>query len=95
MLLIKNGRVVDPVNGVDKVMDVLVDGGQIVMTGDKAVDIFDGAKSSAGKSEAGNIVCGSDVNYEEKAFNVIDAAGLVVAPGLVDTHVHFRDPGLT
>ena len=39
MLLIKNGRVVDPVNGVDKVMDVLVDGGQIVMTGDKAVDM--------------------------------------------------------
>ena len=95
MLLIKNGRVVHPVNGVDKVMDVLVDGGQIVMTGDKAVDMFDEAKASAGISEAGNIVCGSDVNYEENAFNVIDAAGLVVAPGLVDTHVHFRDPGLT
>lgn len=26
---------------------------------------------------------------------IIDAAGLVVAPGLVDVHVHFRDPGLT
>ena len=26
---------------------------------------------------------------------VIDAAGLVAAPGLVDVHVHFRDPGLT
>ena len=26
-------------------------------------------------------------------LQVIDAEGLVVAPGLVDTHVHFRDPG--
>lgn len=26
---------------------------------------------------------------------VMDAEGLVAAPGLVDTHVHFRDPGLT
>ena len=26
---------------------------------------------------------------------VIDAAGLCIAPGLVDTHVHFRDPGFT
>ena len=26
---------------------------------------------------------------------VIDAAGKVVAPGLVDCHVHFRDPGFT
>lgn len=25
----------------------------------------------------------------------IDAAGLVVAPGLIDTHVHFREPGAT
>lgn len=27
--------------------------------------------------------------------NVIDAEGMVVAPGLVDVHVHFRDPGFT
>ncbi|MBQ7680478.1 MAG: dihydroorotase [Butyrivibrio sp.] len=29
------------------------------------------------------------------AGEILDAAGLVVAPGLVDTHVHFRDPGQT
>lgn len=29
----------------------------------------------------------------EKADVVIDAKGLVVAPGLVDLHVHFREPG--
>ena len=26
---------------------------------------------------------------------VIDARGLMIAPGLADTHVHFRDPGFT
>ena len=32
---------------------------------------------------------------EEGCEQVIDAAGYVVAPGLMDVHVHFRDPGLT
>lgn len=68
MLLIKNGRVVDPVNNIDKIMDILIDGNIIVKTGNGI----------------------STENAE-----VIDASGLVVAPGLVDAHVHFRDPGFT
>ena len=31
----------------------------------------------------------------EKDETVIEAEGFVVAPGLIDTHVHFRDPGFT
>ena len=72
MLVIKNGRVIDPVNNVDEVMDVVVDGDEIVKTG-----------KNLGVDELG-----SDVR-------VIDATGFVVSPGLVDSHVHFRDPGFT
>lgn len=33
-------------------------------------------------------------NLAAKEAQIIDAAGLVVAPGLVDMHVHLREPGL-
>lgn len=68
MLLIKNGRVIDPQSGFDQVADILVDGQKIVKI----------AQSISA----------------EDAY-VIDASGLVVAPGLVDIHVHFREPGQT
>ncbi len=35
--------------------------------------------------------CGSP----DRGIRVINGAGLVMAPGLVDVHVHFRDPGFT
>ena len=31
----------------------------------------------------------------EENEEVLDITGLVVAPGLIDTHIHFRDPGFT
>ncbi|OFI49359.1 dihydroorotase [Floricoccus tropicus] len=34
-------------------------------------------------------------NITAEADKVIEAGGLVVAPGLVDVHVHFREPGQT
>ncbi len=34
-------------------------------------------------------------NVQKKQARVIDAKGLVVCPGLVDIHVHFREPGQT
>ena len=34
-------------------------------------------------------------NQELKADNVIDAKNKIIIPGLIDSHVHFREPGLT
>lgn len=81
MILIKGGRVIDPERGIDEVQDVVLDDGVI-----KRIGSFSGI--CGGKTtEAAD----QDSRYEL----VIDATGLVVAPGLVDVHVHFRDPGLT
>ena len=64
-LLIKNGRVIDPANGVDKKCDVLIADGKI--------------------AEVGSV--------KKTVQTVIDAEGKLVTPGLIDIHVHFREPG--
>lgn len=37
----------------------------------------------------------ADKATDTSKYEVIDAQGCIVAPGLVDVHVHFRDPGFT
>lgn len=45
--------------------------------------------------EDGKIVSVDTAWDERDGIEILDAAGLVLAPGLVDVHVHFRDPGFT
>lgn len=45
--------------------------------------------------ENGKIAAVGEPLDESRCEQIIDAQGLVVAPGFVDVHVHFRDPGLT
>jgi dihydroorotase len=61
-LVIKNGRVFDPANGVDEVRDLFVADGKIAAAALKDAEI-------------------------------IEAAGKIVTPGLIDMHVHLREPG--
>ena len=64
-LLIKNGRLIDPILGMDEAGDLYVDQGRI---------------SHIRKAP-------------QEADRVVDAQGKWVVPGLIDLHVHFREPG--
>ena len=43
----------------------------------------------------GPMIVKTGQHIEDDEAQIIDAAGLTVAPGLMDSHVHFRDPGFT
>lgn len=64
-ILIRNGRVIDPANKIDKTADVL---------------IVDGWIADIGKIDR---CCDIEIN----------ARNHIVCPGLIDMHVHFREPG--
>jgi dihydroorotase len=65
--LLKGGRIVDPANGRDGELDLLIDGGRVVGVGHGLS--ADGAE-------------------------IVDIpSGLVICPGLIDMHVHLREPG--
>jgi dihydroorotase len=68
-VLIRNGRVIDPANNIDRQCDVLIADGKI--------------------AQVGRV---SEVSAHSVS-RVIDATGKLVAPGLIDIHVHFREPG--
>ena len=69
MILIKNGRVIDPKNNIDEKLDIIIKDERIYKIGHFQ----------------------DNGEYEK----IIDAEGKIVSPGLIDVHVHFRDPGLT
>lgn len=81
MLLIKNGRIMDPATETEGVYDMLIDEGRVVRIGMSGT-LDDMVRESMSMRH--------DEDYTE-----IDAGGCIVAPGLVDGHVHFRDPGFT
>lgn len=69
------------------------------MIGIKGGHILDPANGKEWKADLvidqGRIVSVGEAIEEEACEEVLDASGLVIAPGLIDVHVHFRDPGLT
>ncbi|PLX92534.1 MAG: dihydroorotase [Desulfuromonas sp.] len=65
-IVIKNGRLIDPAQGVDATLDLMIENGKVAAIAE---------------------------NLETTGAEVIDASGKLVTPGLIDMHVHLRDPG--
>ena len=67
-------------------MKVLIKGGRVISPATKADMVCD-ILIENGK------IAALEPNLQAEGCQVIDAAGLVVAPGLIDMHVHLREPG--
>jgi dihydroorotase len=65
--IIRNGRVIDPVNKRDEVADLLIVDGKVAPV--------------------------SQLSTLNSQPDEIDAGNLIVCPGLIDMHVHLREPG--
>lgn len=78
MLLIRNGRLLDPATKTDALMDVWVEDERVSMrtTHEETEELLSGELAGA-------------------ELETIDADGCYVCPGLIDLHVHLRDPGFT
>lgn len=79
MLVIKNGYLLDPESGYEGIADIFIQEDRIKKINWKAEE-----------SEP-NLSFLSDEDRREA--RIIDGEGLYIAPGLVDVHVHFREPG--
>jgi len=65
--IIRNGRVIDPANKRDEVIDLLIIDGEIAPL--------------------------SQLSTLNSQLDEINASNLIVCPGLIDMHVHLREPG--
>ncbi|MBW3629254.1 MAG: amidohydrolase family protein, partial [Gemmatimonadetes bacterium] len=66
-ILVRGGRVLDPSQGIDAPLDLLLADGNVAALGE-------------------GIAAPDDAE-------IVEARGLVVSPGLIDLHVHLREPG--
>ncbi|MDE6846027.1 MAG: dihydroorotase [Lachnospiraceae bacterium] len=82
MIYLKNGCLIDPASGTEGYRDILI-------KDDKIIRI---APRGALEEELSG---GSGTEKVLEDVTTIDLYGQCVAPGLVDVHVHFRDPGFT
>lgn len=67
----------------------------ILVRGARVIDPFSGLDQTSDVLIEGGLIRAIEAGIRANADRVIDANGKVLAPGLIDPHVHLRDPGQT
>lgn len=95
-IIIVGGRVIDPASGTDRVLDVLVTDGLVEAIGPRIAKTHiteSKPRRPRGRTERTKSASRSAPTSDDASVRVIDAHGCLVTPGLIDPHVHLRDPG--
>lgn len=79
-MIIKGATIIDPANGLDGIGDIVIRDGKIA-----DIYLYKGIETAEIEKRS----------KEQNGEEILEAFGWVAAPGLIDVHVHFRDPGLT
>ncbi len=88
-MLIKSGHIIDPSQGIDGIGDILIEDGKIIEI------VLEQKHGSAEAQKSRRTEKKDFLNVTAGLLNflTIDATGLYIFPGLVDMHVHLREPG--
>jgi dihydroorotase len=84
-ILIRNGHIIDPSQGINGIGDILIEDEKI-----KEIMMQDAGHRIQDKKTKDRTSC---IMYPASGIQTLDATGLYVIPGLVDMHVHLREPG--
>ncbi len=81
-MIIRNVRIIDPASKTDMIGNIRIEG--------KKISRIEPAPKETSAQKQDEAVGGLT---EDAAGEEIDGTGLIAVPGLVDAHVHFREPG--
>ena len=92
-ILIENGHIIDPSQGIDGIGNILIEDGKI-----KKILIISEEQKAKSKSPPPlpsplEGECKGGGKSQPPAVQIINAKGMFVIPGLIDMHVHLREPG--